>query len=160
MELRPLTPGDVQACGLWRNESLASLRTPEMSTYDSQARWFASLETPGCPHRYWSLTEFDSLVGVGGLTYISWENRSAEISLIIDPSLRGKGYGKEAVSLLLNHAFKSMNLEIVYGEVYDCGTPKFWNKVLPPGTEFVRLPARKYWDGKYWDSTYFSVRKA
>jgi RimJ/RimL family protein N-acetyltransferase len=144
--------------GIWRRECPECLRTADIPSKGSQLKWFESLD--GSNHKYWGCAEGDECVGVAGLTYISWENRSAEISLIIDPKLRGKGLGSDAVELLLEMAFYRMNLEIVYGEVYDCGNVEFWKKVAPPGMKWVTLPDRKFWNGKYYDSQYFSLRRS
>lgn len=109
-----------------------------------------------------------SFVGMGGLTYIQWENRIAEISLILDPAQRGKGFGEQAVDLLLEQAFDRLGLKTVVGEVYGCNTEgiRFWAKMvdkyrpkdepkwqtIPP---FVRLHNRKFWKGQFWPGEYF-----
>lgn len=61
-------------------------------------------------------------LGVCGLTSINRVNQSAEFSLYIAPWAQGKGYGKEALSLLLEHGFKDHNLNRIWGEVFD-GNP-------------------------------------
>lgn len=63
-----------------------------------------------------------SYIGVCGLTSINRVNQSAEFSLYIAPWAQGKGYGKEALSLLLEHGFKDHNLNRIWGEVFD-GNP-------------------------------------
>jgi RimJ/RimL family protein N-acetyltransferase len=121
---------------------------------------------PNSSHRYWVFhieKHEPSLVGFGGLTYIQWENRLAEISLIIDPAMRGHGIGEKAVDLILDKAFNYMNLQTVCGECYQCNTEgiKFWKKIADQGrysiNGWVFLPNRKFWDGEYYDSLYFSI---
>jgi RimJ/RimL family protein N-acetyltransferase len=47
-------------------------------------------------------------------------NREASIALVIgDKSNRGKGYGEEALKLLLKHGFVNLNLESMYLDVYE-----------------------------------------
>jgi diamine N-acetyltransferase len=54
------------------------------------------------------------LVGVLSLIEIDEINRKAEIDIIIDEKVRGKGYGKEAFFLGLKYAFDILNLYKIY----------------------------------------------
>jgi len=57
-----------------------------------------------------------SIVGTIKLNSIDYLNSHAEVSFLIFPDQWGKGYASEAINLITNHAFKSMNLHRVYGE--------------------------------------------
>ena len=47
-------------------------------------------------------------------------NKEASLALVIGKKgYRGKGYGKEAIELLMKHAFIALNLESIYLEVND-----------------------------------------
>ena len=155
--LQPLTTDVALAAAEWRNRSIESCRTPEGSTVETQTNWYEHLDPKR--HRYWSVYEGSTAVGLAGLTNISWENRSAEISIVLDPARRGKGMGKEAIEALMDHGFNRMNLDVIYGECYHCSPAlPFWKKVMASAT-WVTLPDRKYWNGKYWNADYFSVRR-
>lgn len=53
----------------------------------------------------------ERLVGTVGLHGIDWIHRTADISVILgDASVRGKGIGREAVKLLIEHGFKKLGL--------------------------------------------------
>jgi len=58
-------------------------------------------------------------VGVCGLTSIDYRNSRAEFSLYIIPEFKRRGIGKNALSLLLKHAFLNMGLNLVWGETFD-----------------------------------------
>jgi RimJ/RimL family protein N-acetyltransferase len=59
-------------------------------------------------------------IGNISLQEISQIDRSAELAIIIgDKSCWGKGVGKEAIKLIVNHGFKDLNLNRIY-----CGTSK------------------------------------
>jgi [ribosomal protein S5]-alanine N-acetyltransferase len=58
-------------------------------------------------------------IGVCGLTGIDFINRRAEFSLYIMPECHGKGFGEKALQALLEKAFNSYNLNIVWGETFD-----------------------------------------
>ena len=97
---------------------------------------------------------------MGGFTNIQWQNRLAEISLIVDPEKRDKGYGEKAVELLLDQAFKQLNLKTVFGECYGCNEAAcgFWQSLTAKYKGFTTaLPNRKYWNGEYHNSLYFSI---
>ncbi len=55
-----------------------------------------------------------------GLHKINWENRSAEVGIVIGKKeYWGKGYGTDAMLAILEFAFNHMNLHRVYLQVYD-----------------------------------------
>ena len=172
-----LTIGDCEEVRLWRNSDLSGLRTPRMLMKEDQEEFYYRLQAHCYPdRRYWAIREkrkddatasgfygeYWQLVGMGGLTDISLENRNAEISLIIDPELRGKGYGEEAVRLILEQGFCFLNLFAIYGEVYECNDSglDFWEKIIEKyKADEVNLMARKYWNGSYCGSVYFTITK-
>ena len=60
------------------------------------------------------LREGEELIGMGGLFAIEWPWQRAELSLCIgEAEHRGKGYGREATMLILDHAFTKLNLHSV-----------------------------------------------
>jgi RimJ/RimL family protein N-acetyltransferase len=59
------------------------------------------------------------LIGNSSIFGIEWPNRSAEFGIFIgDKSLWNKGYGTEAVELVLKHGFETLNLHRIYLRVY------------------------------------------
>jgi RimJ/RimL family protein N-acetyltransferase len=57
-----------------------------------------------------------TLIGIIDLANISWMSRNGEISVfaVFDPDYRGKGYGKDALIVILDMAFSVLNLHTVY----------------------------------------------
>jgi len=160
VRLDALTRVDCERVRAWRNADLSHLRTPFALTGEQQEEFYQRVVCArDSPHRYYAIREGD-LIGMGGLTNISWENGSTEISLIIAPSDRSRGYGTEAVKLLLAEAFGRLRLATVYGECYLTNPQAafFWKRLTEAlhGTHTV-LPRRKWWDGKLWDALYFSI---
>ena len=161
MILRPIERADLPLTVAWRNDPHArpGLRTPFPLNQDQQDAFYREVICNRASlHRYWILEQDGQSVGMGGLTNIQWENRIAEISLITDPSVRGKGYGAEGVRLLLREAFLSFGLLTVCGEVY-CVNPAttFWDKMIERyAGESTTLPRRKWWDGTLHDAMYFT----
>jgi len=94
---------------------------------------------------------------MGGLTNIEWDNRIAEISLILGPKYRKKGKGKEAAELVLKEGFNRIGLKTVYGECYKCNpSVGFWEHLIEKYKGYKTiLPNRKFFEG-FHDSIYFS----
>lgn len=165
--LDALTHEDCEAARLWRNElhDAGMLRTTRRLTDEEQSDFFYKVvANPSSRHRYLAVRLVDGLgpsfVAMVGLTDISPENGTAEISLIVSPENRRHGIGRSAVSLILREAFDRMRLAAVYGEVYRCNTVgvEFWARICGEyGGSRVTLPCRKFWNGVHYDSTYFTV---
>jgi len=61
----------------------------------------------------------DKLIGIVGLSNIDYLHRTAEIGIFIgDKSYWNKGYGEEAMKLLLKYSFSYLNLRNVMLRVY------------------------------------------
>jgi RimJ/RimL family protein N-acetyltransferase len=148
---------DAGVVSKWRNDARDTLRTTGYCTIDSQEDFIKNLDS--LKHRYLSFYEGGQLVAFGGLTYIQWENRIAEISLIVDPDLGRNGYGSDAADILLDEAFNKLNLKTVFGECYKSNSATdFWFRFTGKYDGYTTvLPNRKYWNGEYYDSLYFSI---
>jgi RimJ/RimL family protein N-acetyltransferase len=94
----------------------------------------------------------DTLVGSCQLHSISHIHRSAELQIRIgETAARGKGYGKNAVQLLLRFAFSDLNLHRVFVHVFADNNPAIR---LYETTGFKREGALReaaFIDGKYVD---------
>lgn len=165
LRLDALTSADVDEVRRWRNQTPEVWRTPFPLTMGQQQSFYQDVVCDRRSlHRYWALVTGASfgrtLIGMGGLTYIEWENGRAELSLVIDPAKSSKGLGHQAVPLLLAEGFGNMGLQTITAEVYACNGSglAFWTDVLAPyKPDVVILPRRKRWAGKLLDSTYFTV---
>ena len=59
--------------------------------------------------------ESDNMMGIIGLYGISWIPRLAELRIVIgEKDYWGKGYGTEAIKLVVDYAFDKLNLNNVY----------------------------------------------
>ncbi|MEL7435033.1 MAG: GNAT family protein [Chloroflexota bacterium] len=67
--------------------------------------------------------EEDVLLGFVVLFNLKWRNQTAELAIGIgNTDYRGKGYGQEALHLILNYAFSELNLRRVSLTVIDYNT--------------------------------------
>ncbi len=94
----------------------------------------------------------ERLVGFARLYYISWSHSTGMLQLGIgDPQDRQKGYGRQALSLLLRYAFDELNLYRLTALVpeYNTGAVRFFEK-----SNFVVEVRRRQAlnrDGRRWD---------
>jgi RimJ/RimL family protein N-acetyltransferase len=58
------------------------------------------------------------LVGVCGLTNISWVNRTAEVSIYVVPECQSEGIGLKTLRCLRNVAFREFHLHRLWAEIF------------------------------------------
>jgi hypothetical protein len=159
LKLRQPTVTHCLKAGRWRENVPETLRTVHLSSDDRQVAFYENVVLNCEDHEYFAIDNEGTLVGFGGLTYIDRTNRNAEISLIINPDLRGRGNGYACAEMIYDHAFNKMNLKTVYGECYLCNPcTSFWQNLCKKYNGYTtKLPNTKYWNGEYYDSMYFSI---
>jgi len=92
-----------------------------------------------------------TLIGHCVLTNIHWTYRTAEFGIYIgDKAGRGFGWGTEALKLLLTYGFDVLNLNKVWGEVYDDNPALKIFEKLGFKQECIMKQAR-FMHGKYCD---------
>jgi len=94
----------------------------------------------------------DRLIGLAQLWRIEWNNGTGRILLgIADENDRGRGYGTEALSLLLNYAFNELNLYRVSASMAEYNEPALTFLQKNNFASEVRRREAICRDGKYWD---------
>jgi RimJ/RimL family protein N-acetyltransferase len=149
----PLRREDMPTLLKWRNASPGAWRDATATTITRQYDWYDKVV---------SYTQWWRAVYLGGIFVaqaqlypVDWENKSAEIGLIVDPEMQGCGLGKRIVNETLGYGFRYLGLNMIWGEAYLCTDAwKFWHRIAPPDNQRF-LPQRKMWDGGFWDSLYF-----
>ena len=117
--LGPLEESDLDQLHVWKNDlALASqlLARPFPTTREEVAAWH---KTNQADKNQVILairpSGANELVGLARLMFIDWLGRTCELGIFIGPGQRrGQGLGKEAVRLLVRHAFDSLNLRRVH----------------------------------------------
>lgn len=104
--------------------------------------------------------EYDKRLGMVGLSKIDYRNRNAELGqFLLIESLRGKGYGKTSLFLILEYAFNHLNLHKIYLNVLNNNT-KAIN--LYKSLYFEQEGIKKdhiYKNGQYYDIVMMSILK-
>jgi diamine N-acetyltransferase len=120
--LAPLTSADSESLWEWINDREQVLFNSAYKPVGEvqQKEWFETIQKrPDVVFFAVRLIETDRLIGTCQLHSINSVHRSAELQIRLgDPADRGKGYGTEAVNLLLQFAFADMNLHRVYLHVF------------------------------------------
>lgn len=58
-------------------------------------------------------------IGIVGFKNLDWVNRNSELFIYIgDEEYWGKGYGTQALELIIKFAFNNLNLHMLYLEVF------------------------------------------
>jgi RimJ/RimL family protein N-acetyltransferase len=99
-----------------------------------------------------ALRENDQLIGGTGLHQIDQRNRHAAFGLFIEKGEWGKGYGTEATSLMVGHAFETLNLNRVWLHVYEYNERgiRAYERVGFRREGVLRQD--NYREGRYWDT--------
>ena len=99
-------------------------------------------------------------IGICGIKKINWKDRNAEIGIIIgEKKYWHKGYGTEALILLINYGFNQLNLHRLWAGIFgfNYGIIPMFEKI-----EFQKegcLRSAIFKNGKYWDITILGLLK-
>jgi RimJ/RimL family protein N-acetyltransferase len=122
--LSPIDIADAEKYTAWLNDLEVAynltLATANI-TLESEREILAKISKE---HNYGIIDKkTDALIGNVGLIGISNLHRTAEVGIFIgDKSCWGKGYGTEALRLLIDYAFKVLNLNSIMLRVYSYNT--------------------------------------
>jgi len=75
--------------------------------------------------KFWGIfLESGKFIGTIKLEPIDWENQTAWLGLMIgDSSERGKGFGSQALNLVLDYAENTLHLKVIFLGVHENNTP-------------------------------------
>ncbi|WP_142992011.1 GNAT family N-acetyltransferase, partial [Staphylococcus haemolyticus] len=88
---------------------------------------------------------------------LDWVNRNSELFIYIgDEEYWGKGYGTQALELIIKFAFNNLNLHMLYLEVfsYNKNATKTYERLGFKQDGILRQS--KFQDGKYYDKIIMS----
>lgn len=92
------------------------------------------------------------LIGTIGLHAINFVNRNGDVSIVIgNEKFWGKSLGREAVALILDHAFNKLNLHKVTAGMVEANIGSYKLFLSLGFKEEARLRKQNYVNGKYQD---------
>lgn len=115
-------PEDTELLANWSNDDDYMRMLDDDAVRPLSPAHFSYVTNPSASDHYFHLRTVadNSLIGFVVLFDIKWSNQSAELAIGIGNSeYRGKGYGSDALRLILNYAFDELNLHRVELKVMD-----------------------------------------
>lgn len=164
VRLRPLDRHDLPSFVEWLSdpEVIQGLAIYISLSLDEEEIWYEQMLKQPKEERPLSIEAKSEdawkLIGNTGLFAIDWRNRSAELGIFIgDKSYWDRGLGTEAVGLILQHSFSTLNLHRIFLRVYSDNPRaiKLYEK-----TGFVhegRQRQAEFHGGKYHDILFMSM---
>jgi len=167
IRLRAIEREDVPRFVGWLNDQEVrqhlKLRLP-LSMTEEEA-WFVSVQQRPPEERPLTI-EIKTPTGwraIGniGLTNINWYDRSAEVGIFIgEKQYWNQGYGREAMRLMLRHAFNTLNLNRVGLHVYETNQRGIRSYENVGFVHEGRLRQGRYQDGKFVDVILMSILRS
>ena len=126
-------------------------------TMEQETEWYekAALE----PHMF---TIFERATGrpIGncGLHGVDWPNRTTIVGIMIgEPDARGRGYGTEAMRLLLDYVFTVLGLHSASLNVYEFNPAARRSYEKVGFREIGRRRESRWLNGRYWDEIQMDI---
>lgn len=105
-------------------------------------------------------TSKNDFIGIARLMFIDWISKTTELGIYIgEKDFKGKGHGKEAVSLLINYAFNELNFHKINLRVLESNL-NAKNLYLKAGFEIEGIQKEQFWiNGKYENVVFMGLLK-
>lgn len=135
---------------------------PYPVTLHEEEKWFQSINTLSDSYKFAIETlEDKQFIGGCSINGVDWKNSVATVGIFIgDKDYRGKGYGSDAMRVLMDFIFMQMNINKIRLTVYSYNESaiKCYERCgyKIEGT----LRQEIYRDGKYYDKLYMGLLKA
>lgn len=159
--LRPLEESDIPTCLRWIND-------PEVTrTLATYRPWNELREREWFQGNYKddreivlaiTLKENDKHLGNIGLHAIQWKDRQAELGIMIGEREEwDKGYGAEAIGLMLEYGFERLGLHRIYLRVYE-HNPRAQRCYEKAGFRREGVMRESVFsEGRYWDTLFMGI---
>tara|TARA_A100001037_G_scaffold239144_1_gene218666 strand:+ start:1782 stop:2294 length:513 start_codon:yes stop_codon:yes gene_type:complete len=152
-ELKNIKKQDLKTIIRWRNDSrIIKFNTQFfLLNMEYQKKWFKEISAKKSKNKMFIFKYGNEIVGIGGLIHVDYENKNADIAIILGESkIRGKGFGTKALEMLVEYGFKKMKLHRIGADIFE------YNKIslrLFEKLKFKKeLEMKDYlWrDGRWW----------
>lgn len=162
--LRPVRRDDKDDLYRWiTNRDLLILNASYRPVGEGEhEKWFESILCGRSDFVFFVIEERESKQAIGScqLLNINWIHRNAELQIRIGESaFRGKGYGSEAVRLLVDFGFNDLHLHRIYLHVFASNTRAIRTYEKCEFTREGVLKDAAYIDGRYVDVEIMAILK-
>ncbi|MGE5629214.1 MAG: GNAT family N-acetyltransferase [Solirubrobacterales bacterium] len=158
---------DLEIILQWRNDQKIAqfFREYRLLNIENQKEWYSMLNKKDNIFEYFFLIRLSSdnePIGVCGLNYINWINRTGQLSLYIGKNslyIDSEGWAEEACKILEEYGFNKLNLNKIYCEIYDFDKKKI--ELLEKLNYKIegRFEEHIFRNGNYYDSLFFGKLK-
>ena len=167
IRLRAITRDDLPLFVEWLNdpEVTQGLMVYLPFSIEDEEAWFESMrKAPQAEHPLMieiCTEEGWEAIGNCGLFSIDWRIRQAEFGIVIGAKQHwNKGYGTEALALIIEHGFATLNLNRIFLRVYE-NNPRAARSYEKAGLSIEgRLRQGHYDNGKYFDVLIMSILRS
>ena len=164
--LVPLRHQDIFKIKDWRNQQMDVLRQKKRLTDDGQERYYKDVVLPAFTEKepnnlLYSYLKDGLCIGYGALVHISWEDKRAEVSFLMNSELaQNVNLYQEGFSVFLELlkmlAFKFLGLYKLYAETFDI-RPLHVQVLELSGFQYEgRLKDHYYIQGNFVDTVFHS----
>lgn len=159
--LSPMSVEDAAIYVKWLNDPTVSENIgmdTKITTLESEKEWLK--ENQNKYNFAIVLKESDKLIGNISLIEVDLVHRNAVLGIFIgDDSNRGKGYGKEAIKLLLEYGFNNLNLNNIMLNVYSFNKRAIKVYESLGFKKFGTRHKSHYFKGKFYDEIQMEILK-
>jgi RimJ/RimL family protein N-acetyltransferase len=161
--LSPFNPADLETLTKWMNdpEVTDGLGDTHMQyNIINEKEWLDDILKKAEPAFAIVNSETDEIIGSIGLFEIKQVHGSATVGILIgEAENRSKGYGTEAMKLLMGYAFDVLNLRNVMLRVYDFNERAYKSYLKAGFKEMGRQRGAHYLHNKYHDIIYMDITR-
>lgn len=163
VKLRALTMEDVEPAYQHMNDPEVLLNLspgiPYPITYEREKQWFESQIAMKDTYNF-AIEDIETGLYIGGcgINKVDWMNRVATVGIYIgDEDFRGKGYGTEAMELLVDFIFNQMNINRIQLFVFSFNERAIRSYKKVGFVEEGRLKQSVFRNGRYYDEIIMSI---
>ena len=153
--LSPRSSEDVEKFTEWLNDFETTDytgRSSQLVTLEAERDYLLTNSNPEATFVMVTL-DSDEMIGTVGLERINWVNRTAELGIFIgNKEYRNKGYGTEAIELILEYGFRYLNLNNIKLNLMSFNERALKCYEKCGFKEYGRRRQSKYINGKYYDT--------
>lgn len=160
--LSPMSLGDAEQYAAWMNDFAVTDyigRSVQVLTLAAEMDYLENVKDKEASFAIVANENGEEkLIGSISIMEINYTHRIGTLGIFIgDPEYRSKGYGAEAINLILEFAFRYMNLKNINLSVYDYNERaiKCYKKV--GFKEYGRRRKSIFMNGKYYDRIFMDI---
>ncbi|OEF98811.1 GNAT family N-acetyltransferase [Vulcanibacillus modesticaldus] len=165
VRLREYSKDDVKQAQIYINDPevkrLLHPGIPYLYTFEDEQKWFDSLSATKDTYSFAIETLKDNkYIGGCGVNKIDWKNSVTEVGIFIgDKDYWGKGYGTDAMKILIKFIFEQMNINKIKLHVFSFNLRAIKSYEKCGFKKEGILRQEVYRDGKYFDDVVMGILK-